>query len=282
MTDQSSKDIYSPADMREKAIRAAISKSQLSFFPLMLLSILAGAYIALGAVFSSVIALGMPGTWPYGIMKALQGLAFSLGLILVVIGGAELFTGNNLIVIAWLDKKISFNSLLRNWGIVFLGNFIGSIVIALLMIYSREYLVSNGELGKSILNLAALKLNYSFTRALVLGTLCNILVCLAVWLSYSGRSTSDKVLAIIFPISAFIAAGFEHSVANMYIIPVALMLQGIDPVFSANAGLTLSGLTWSSFFFANLLPVTLGNILGGSIFVGCSYFFALKPRSNSS
>jgi formate/nitrite transporter len=241
---------------------------------------LAGAYIAFGAVFSSVIALGMPGTWPYGIMKALQGLSFSLGLILVVVGGAELFTGNNLMVIAWLDKKINTLAVFRNWVIVFLGNFVGSIVIALLMIMSRQYLVSNGELGKSILELAILKTSYPFYRALVLGILCNILVCLAVWLSFSGRSTSDKILAIIFPISAFIAAGFEHSVANMYIIPAALFLQTIDPIFTANTGILSDSLTWSAFFINNLVPVTLGNIIGGALFVGFLYFFSLKSSSN--
>lgn len=279
MDDHVSRDIYSPTEMREKAILAGISKSKLPFGRLFLLSILAGAYIAFGAIFSSVIALGMPGTWPYGIMKALQGLAFSLGLILVIIGGAELFTGNNLMVIAWLDKKINSLAVFRNWGIVFLGNFLGSIVIALLLILSRQYLVSNGDLGKSIVNLAILKTSYPFFTALVLGILCNILVCLAVWLTYSGRTTSDKILAIIFPISVFIAAGFEHSVANMYIIPAALLLQDIDPVFTANTGLILDGLHWSSFLLKNLVPVTLGNIIGGALFVGFLYFFALKPSS---
>lgn len=279
MDNQMSKDILSPIEMREKVILSGILKNKLPFGQLLLLSILAGAYIAFGAVFSSVIALGMPGNWPYGIMKTLQGLAFSLGLILVVVGGAELFTGNNLMVIAWLDKKINSLAVIRNWSIVFLGNFIGSIGIALLLILSRQYLVSDGELGKSILNLATLKLSYPFYRALVLGVLCNIMVCLAVWLTYSGRSTIDKILAIIFPISFFIAAGFEHSVANMYIIPAALILQGIDPVFTANSGVIIDGLTWSSFFINNLAPVTLGNILGGTIFVGFLYFFSLKSSS---
>ncbi len=279
MDNQMSKDILSPIEMREKVILSGILKNKLPFGQLLLLSILAGAYIAFGAIFSSVIALGMPGNWPYGIMKTLQGLAFSLGLILVVVGGAELFTGNNLMVIAWLDKKINSLAVIRNWSIVFLGNFIGSIGIALLLILSRQYLVSDGELGKSILNLATLKLSYPFYRALVLGVLCNIMVCLAVWLTYSGRSTIDKILAIIFPISFFIAAGFEHSVANMYIIPAALILQGIDPVFTANSGVIIDGLTWSSFFINNLAPVTLGNILGGTLFVGFLYFFSLKSSS---
>lgn len=276
MSDQLSRDILSPKEMREKAIQSGITKSKISILELLILSVLAGAYIAFGAVFSSIIALGMPGVWPYGFMKALQGLAFSMGLILVVIGGAELFTGNNLMVMAWLDRKISGISILKNWGIVFVGNFIGSVLVAFLIIMSKEYLVSEGSLGKSIVSLAVLKVGYPFFKATVLGMLCNILVCLAVWLTYSGRSTIDKILAIIFPITAFIAAGFEHSVANMYIIPVALFLIKFDPAFVIQTGINTHNLTWTSFLVNNLIPVTIGNILGGALFVGFLYYFAYK------
>ncbi len=276
MSDQLSRDILSPKEMREKAIQSGITKSKISIPGLLILSVLAGAYIAFGAVFSSIIALGMPGVWPYGFMKALQGLAFSMGLILVVIGGAELFTGNNLMVMAWLDRKISGISILKNWGIVFIGNFIGSVLVAFLIILSKEYLVSEGSLGKSIVSLAVLKVGFPFFKALILGILCNILVCLAVWLTYSGRSTIDKILAIIFPITAFIAAGFEHSVANMYIIPVALFLIKFDPAFVSQTGIYTNNLTWTSFLVNNLIPVTIGNILGGALFVGFLYYFAYK------
>lgn len=276
MSDQLSRDILSPKEMREKAIQSGITKSKISIPGLLILSVLAGAYIAFGAVFSSIIALGMPGVWPYGFMKALQGLAFSMGLILVVIGGAELFTGNNLMVMAWLDRKISGISILKNWGIVFIGNFIGSVLVAFLIILSKEYLVSEGSLGKSIVSLAVLKVGFPFYKALILGILCNILVCLAVWLTYSGRSTIDKILAIIFPITAFIAAGFEHSVANMYIIPVALFLIKFDPAFVSQTGIYTNNLTWTSFLVNNLIPVTIGNILGGALFVGFLYYFAYK------
>ncbi len=280
MSNESPRDIYIPSEMREKAIQSGVAKSKLPLLPLTILSILAGIYIALGAVFSSIIALGMPGTWPYGLMKSLQGLAFSLGLILVIIGGAELFTGNNLMVIAWLDRKIKIGSILKNWGIVYLGNFVGSILIALLVIISKEYSVNDGALGKSIINLAVLKVSYPFLKAFTLGILCNLLVCLAVWLTYSGRSTIDKIIAIVFPISAFIAAGFEHSVANMYIIPAGLLLVKIDPSFVSHAAVDTSTLTWSSFFINNLFPVTLGNIIGGAFFVGFLYFFAYKKRED--
>jgi formate transporter len=279
MSNESLRDIYLPSEMREKAIQSAVAKSKLPLVSLFILSILAGIYIALGAVFSSIIALGMPGTWPYGLMKSLQGLAFSLGLILVIVGGAELFTGNNLMVMAWLDRKIGIGAILKNWGIVYIGNFVGSILIAILVIMSNEYSVNNGELGKSIINLAVLKVSYSFLKAFTLGILCNLLVCLAVWLTYSGRSTIDKVIAIVFPISAFIAAGFEHSVANMYIIPAGLFLSKFDPSFVAKAAIDTSSLTWPAFFINNLFPVTLGNIIGGAFFVGFLYFFAYKKWS---
>jgi formate transporter len=279
MSNESPRDIYLPSEMREKAIQSGVSKSKAPLLSLILLSILAGIYIALGAIFSSIIALGMPGTWPYGLMKSLQGLAFSLGLILVIIGGAELFTGNNLMVMAWLDRKIGIGAVLKNWGLVYVGNFVGSILIAFLVIMSKEYLVNDGALGKSIVNLAVLKVSYPFLKAFTLGALCNLLVCLAVWLTYSGRSTMDKIMAIVFPISAFIAAGFEHSVANMYIIPAGLLLSKFDPSFVTKAVIDTSTLTWSTFFLNNLFPVTLGNIIGGAFFVGFLYFFAYKKQS---
>lgn len=281
MTEQTTGEIFSPSEMYEKAIKSGVTKSRLPFKPLFFLAILAGAYIALGAVFSSIIALGMPGIWPYGIMKVLQGIAFSLGLILVVIGGAELFTGNNLMVIAWLERKITFLSMLRNWALVYIGNFAGSLIIAFLVILGSEYDASSGALGKSILSLAVLKVSYPFLKAFVLGILCNLLVCLAVWLTYSGRSTIDKIMAIIFPISAFIAAGFEHSVANMYIIPAGLLLKHFDPAFAAQAGIETSSLTWQAFFAGNLLPVTLGNIVGGAIFVGITYFLVFQKKDKT-
>jgi len=265
-----------PPQMLKRASDIGKSKARLQTLPLLLLSILAGVYIALGGVFSTVIATGMMGNSPYGIMKTLQGLVFSLGLILVVVGGAELFTGNMLMVIAWAGRKISLWQLLRNWGLVYLGNFIGSLLIAGLMILSRTYTFSSGELGNTMLTIANSKLNYSFTQALSLGILCNILVCLAVWLSYAAKNTTDKVLAVIFPITAFIAAGFEHCVANMYLIPVAILVQVFDPGFVTSTNLPASLLNWSDFIKNNLIPVTLGNILGGVFFVALSYFLVYK------
>jgi formate/nitrite transporter len=194
-------------------------------------------------------------------------------LILIVLAGAELFTGNNLIVMAWASRKVSTLALLRNWLIVYLGNFIGSLGTAGLVFLTRQYTAGHGLVGEAALSIAVGKLNLGFLQALAMGMLCNALVCLAVWLTYSARSVADKILAIVFPITAFVSAGFEHSVANMYFIPFGLMMKTFDPAFSAAHPLDLSSLTWSAFFLRNLLPVTLGNILGGSVMVAAMYWF---------
>jgi len=262
----------SPSDMLTTAANVGVNKANMSLTRLLLLSFLAGAYIAFGALFASVVATGMSGVWPYGFMKLLQGLVFSLGLILVVVAGAELFTGNNLMVISLLEKKISFARMLRNWLIVYLGNFLGSITVAVAVLVSQEYKAANGALGSVILSTANNKVHLGFPQALVLGILCNILVCLAVWLTYGAKTTTDKILSIVFPITFFVAAGFEHSVANMFSIPVGILLISFAPSFVSSLNLDLSGLTWNAFLVKNLLPVTIGNILGGSIFVGCIYF----------
>jgi formate transporter len=264
-------DLFSPQEIAARAADAGERKTHLNLLRLSLLSVLAGIYIAFGAVFSSVSITGMSGVWPYGFMKVTAGFTFSLGLILVVLSGAELFTGNSLMIISWMHRKITLAQLLGNWVIVFIGNFVGSLFIAALVLLGRLYTFSSGDLGKTMLTVANTKVQYDFVQALVLGVLCNILVCLAVWMAYSSRTTGGKILAIVFPIAAFIAAGFEHSVANMYIIPVALLVKAFDPPFVASLGLDLSALTWSNFLLRNLLPVTLGNILGGAGFVGLFY-----------
>lgn len=266
----------SPAEMLDIASNTGVKKANSSLLQLLLLSILAGVYIAFGALFASILGTGTSGVWPYGFVKLLQGLVFSLGLILVLIGGSELFTGNNLMIIAWLEKKIKLVQLMRNWTIVYVGNFIGSILIAFAVLFSREYLSANGSLGATSISTAISKVNYDFGQAIILGILCNVLVCLAVWLTYSAKSTTDKIFSIIFPITFFVAAGFEHSVANMYSIPVALLIKWLDPSFITSLNLDITQLTWSRFLFSNLLPVTIGNILGGSLFVGLIYFLVYR------
>lgn len=272
--------ILSPIEITQKAEDVGVEKSRLPLGKLILLSILAGAYIAFGAIFSAISVTGMSGVWPYGFTRVLAGVTFSVGLILVVIGGAELFTGNNLMIIAVMRKKITWGALLRNWFWVYLGNLVGSLIIALLVIGSKIYTANNGDLGKTMLTIANNKMHYSFWQAVILGILCNILVCLAVWLAYSSRSASGKILAIVFPITAFIAAGFEHSVANMYILSVGLFMEWLDPAFVAGLNLNLSSLTTQNALFLNLLPVTLGNIIGGAGFVG--FLYGLIYRSEKS
>lgn len=264
---------FTPAQMLEKASTAGIAKSKLDFWPMLLLAILAGMYIAFGGVFSTVVATGTMAAWPYGVVKLLQGIVFSTGLILVVVGGAELFTGNILLIIPLIQRKISITSMLRNWLVVYIGNFLGSIIVTIFVLLAGSHQFAGGMMGNTILTIADSKLHFSFLQATMLGVLCNILVCLAVWLSFSARNTSDKILAIIFPISAFIAAGFEHSVANMYLIPVGILLKTFDPAFVSNLGIDVLSLDWGIFLFDNLLPVTIGNIFGGGIFVALIYAY---------
>ena len=265
-------DSFLPPAMAQKAEDTGVRKANQPFIKIFLLSVLAGAFVALGGIFSTTILAGSSAL-PYGVARLLSGLAFCLGLILVVIGGAELFTGNNLIVMAWASRKVTTAALLRNWAIVYLGNFVGSLATALLMLLAKQYLSGGGSVGETALKIAASKTQLGFVQAVALGVLCNGLVCLAVWLTYSARTTGDKILAVLFPVSAFVAAGFEHSVANMYFIPFGLLIQQFDPAFVASLGdkVHLSGLTWGAFLL-NLLPVTIGNIIGGSGLVGAVYW----------
>jgi len=265
-------DALLPAEMAQRAEYVGVSKAEAPKLKTFALAILAGAFISLGAVFATTIAAGAAGQLTYGVTKLLVGLVFCLGLILVVVGGAELFTGNNLIVMAWASGKVSSRALARNWGIVYIGNFVGSIGTAMLMYLSKQYTFGSGSIGIVALSIANSKVSLAFGQAIVLGILCNILVCLAVWLTFSARSTIDKIAAIIFPISAFVAAGFEHSIANMYFIPIGLLIKTFDPGFVASTGLDLTNLTWNAFFIDNLLPVTVGNIIGGAFFVAAIYW----------
>ncbi len=260
-----------PPEMARRAEMLGERKASLAFTPMFMLAVLAGAFIALGAVFATTVAAGSSAL-PYGVAKLLIGLVFCLGLILVVVAGAELFTGNNLIVMAWASGRISTRALLRNWGIVYLGNFVGSLGTALLVLLSRQYTFGGGAVGTAALKIASGKVSLGFWQAMALGVLCNALVCLAVWMTFSARSTLDKIAAILFPITAFVAAGFEHSVANMYFISYGLLIKQFDPAFAAAAGLDLSRLTWGRFLAANLLPVTIGNIIGGAVLVAAIYW----------
>jgi formate/nitrite transporter len=223
---------------------------------------------------------------PYGVVRVITGLVFSTGLILVIVGGAELFTGNNLISMAFASGKVTVGGLLGNWVIVYVGNFVGSIITAAIVFLGKQYVFGGGSIGLTALNIGELKTGYGFIQAVALGIMCNALVCMAVWLCYSARSTTDKILAIIPPIACFVAAGFEHSIANMYFIPVALFIKyGGNPAFFEAIGKTpadFPNLTWNNFFIANLLPVTIGNIIGGAVMVGLVYWFVYLRKTTAA
>ncbi len=275
-------DALIPAEMAKKAETVGVAKVNLGPFRMFALAVLAGAFIAMGAVFMTIVTTGASGMLTYGVTRFLGGLAFCLGLILVVVAGAELFTGNNLIIMAWAGGKVSTAHLLRNWVIVYLGNFVGSILTAYGIFMSGQYLFSKGAVGLNALTIANAKTSLDFIPALFLGIFCNALVCLAVWLCMSARTTVDKIMAIIFPITAFVAAGFEHSIANMYFIPIGLFIKGGAPETFWTAiektPADFGAITWSNFFVANLLPVTIGNIIGGALMVGLVYWFIyLRP-----
>ena len=255
MPDIQNYDAYTPAEMARRVETVGVAKAHLPLLPLATLAVLAGAFIAFGALFFTVTVTGS--AFGFGPTRLLGGVAFSLGLILVVVGGAELFTGNALIVMAWADGKATLAELLRNWGVAYVGNFVGAVATAIAVWQSGVLAAAGGEVVRTAIAIAEAKAALSFAEAFVRGVLCNVLVCLAVWLTFSARRVAGKVLAIIFPITAFVALGFEHSIANMYLMPVG-MLAGAD------IGLPE--------FAANLLPVTLGNIVGGGVFVGLVYY----------
>jgi len=269
-------DALIPAEMARKAEQIGVKKAHLNVPNMFVLAVLAGAFVALGAVFTTTVVAGASAL-PFGIVRLLAGLVFSLGLILVVVGGAELFTGNNLVVMAWASGKVSLRLLLANWGIVYLGNFAGALATALLIYLSGQFTFGQGAVGAAALAAANAKVGLGFIQAIVLGIFCNALVCLAIWMSYSARTTTDRILAIVPPVTAFVAAGFEHSIANMYFVPVALLIKAGAPAsFWANIGKTAAdfpNLTWDRFLFNNLLPVTIGNIIGGALMVGAVYWF---------
>jgi formate/nitrite transporter len=275
-------DAYTPAQMAARVEKAGIVKGNLDFLSMYTLSVLAGAFIAFGAVLYTYVI--HDSSLSMGLTKLLGGMVFCLGLILVIVAGAELFTGNNLIVMACVSRRITIQRLLRNWIIVFCGNFAGSLVVVWLVSKSGQWTSSGTAVGVKALMIANGKVNLTFVEALSRGILCNILVCLAVWLCFSCRSVTDKVLAIIFPVTAFVAMGFEHSVANMYFIPAGLLLKQDPQVLSAAERILgqapeLSRLTVYGFLVRNLLPVTVGNIIGGGLLVGIIYWFVYLRRA---
>jgi formate transporter len=272
---------YSPPEVAQKAEAVGVTKGTRDILSTILLGILAGVFIGLGAMFCTVVTtdLGLG----FGLTKLLGGLSFCLGLILVVMAGAELFTGNCLIVMSWMSGRTSFAKLLRNWGLVYFANLLGALSLVGLMFYTYQWAFSGYGVGANALLIANSKVNLSFGSALARGILCNALVCLAIWLCFSARTVTGKILSILFPITAFVAAGFEHSIANMYFIPMGILLAN-QPAVLAATGVTVNGvanLTWAG-FIGNLVPVTIGNIIGGGILIGAVYWLAYLGRERSA
>ena len=265
-----------PATMAVRAEESGIKRASTDPTTLFVLSVLAGAFISFGAIFATTVSAGTAGL-PYGVVRLLSGLVFSTGLLLVIIGGAELFTGSNIIVMAWASRKVTTRALLLNWVVSFAGNFVGAIVTAALMFYTTQYTFGGGSVGLTAISTANAKTSLAFVPALTLGIMCNALVCLAVWMCFSARTNIDRVVSIIPPIAAFVAAGFEHCIANIYFIPMGLFIKaGAPDSFWRSVGKTAADfpeLTWGNFFVGNLLPVTIGNIIGGSIMVAAVYWF---------
>ena len=273
-------DPYTPRQMAARAATLGAAKAQLDTLSLFTLAVLAGAFIALGAQLATLVGVA-PG-FAFGPVRLLVGLAFSLGLVLVVIAGAELFTGNMLILIACLTGAVTTRALLRNWTIAYAGNFVGAAATAALVYLARQWALAGAQVGAAALTVAHAKLSLGFVEAVARGILGNALVCLAVWLCFSARSNVDKIVSIVFPITAFVAAGFEHSVANMYLGPVALLIRN-EPSAVLASGLgpeALARFTWGNFLVANLIPVTLGNVIGGAVMVAAVYWLVyLRPEA---
>lgn len=257
-------DAFSPREIAAKVETLGVGKARLPLGTMWMLAMLAGAFIGLGALYFTLVRSDP--TLGFAVAQVLGGLMFSLGLLLVVVAGAELFTGNNLLAMAWAAGRISMREVLRNWSVVCAGNLVGAAGLALLVFLSGHAQMNGGRIAETTMAIAVAKVELPFWSAFFRGVLCNVLVCMAVWMAIAGRSVVDKAVAIVFPVSAFVAAGFEHSIANMYFIPLGMLLQGAGVVDAGWPTLTLAG------FAGNLVPVILGNLVGGSVLVGLVYW----------
>ena len=258
-------DAYSPREIAARVQEVCLLKARLPFLQLAMLGVLAGGFIGLGSLYY-VIVVSDPAL-PHALQRVLGGVVFSLGLLLVVVAGAELFTGNNLLAMAWADGRLSTRDVLVNWAVVCAANFAGAAGLALVVLLSGHA----GQYAGTYLEIAAAKSSLPLAQAFFLGVLCNVLVCLAMWMVLAGRSVVDKFIAIVLPISAFVAAGFEHSIANMYFLPLAMMLQA-----SAGQAVEYAGL------WRNLVPVIAGNLVGGSVLVALVYYVIYRRGVDAS
>ncbi|MGE0037036.1 MAG: formate/nitrite transporter family protein [Xanthobacteraceae bacterium] len=274
-------DALLPPDMARACEAAGAAKAGRDAITLVALGVLAGAFIALGAMFATI-ALTGAADMPWGVARILAGLVFSLGLILVIVGGAELFTGDSLMVVACASRRIAVGALLRAWTLVYVGNIAGALGTAALVFLARQYGFGGGAVGETALAIAAAKAALPTVQLFFLAVLCNVLVCLAVWMSFGARSTTDKVMVIVPPVTAFVAAGFEHSIANVYLLPYGLAIKAwagpefwsaIGKTAAAYPDLALGGV------LHNIVVATVGNLVGGSLMVGAVYWFVyLRAR----
>jgi formate transporter len=262
-----------------------VKKARLDGATLFGLAVLGGAFVALGALFSTVVMAGAEDHIPYGVTRLLSGLTFSLGLVLVVVAGAQLFTSDCLMVMAWASGRLRFHEMIRVWSIVWSGNFVGALGTAVLVFLSGQYGFGHGSVGDTALYIASTKSALPMSQAFFLAILCNVLVCLAVWLSFGAKSVGDKILAVVFPVTAFVAAGFEHCVADMYFMPLGLLIERGAPesfwIDAARFGHVLRPISVPGFLM-NLAAVTLGNWIGGTVLVGTVYWFLYRRRAGLS
>lgn len=265
MADSFSMDAYSPQQIAERVDNIGVAKARLPLLSMAMLGMLAGAFIGLGALYYTLVI--SDSSLSFAVARVLGAVCFSLGLLLVVVAGAELFTGNNLLAMAWADGKVTTTEVLRNWAVVCTANFVGAAGLALLVFLSGHAGMNGGAVGQAYLKIAAAKSTLPISELFFRGVLCNVLVCMAVWMVLAGRTVVDKFVAILLPISAFVAAGFEHSIANMYFFPLALLLKESGAALPAGAEMiTVYAM------FRNLVPVIIGNIVGGSVLVALVYY----------
>ena len=281
---ESSLDELLPHQITEKAAVAAYKKASKAPLTAFYLAMMAGLFIGLAFVFYVTVTTG-GSSLPWGVKNFIGGLAFSMGLLLLVVVGGELFTSSTLTLIARASQSITTMQMLKNWAVVYFGNFVGSMFLVFLVFTAQMYMNDGGQWGLNVLHISTHKLGHTFPQAVALGMLCNIMVCLAVWMAFGAKSVTDKMFAVLLPVAMFVASGFEHSIANMFMVPSAIMIENFaGPEFWASIGHTaadFSDLTVSNFIFNNLIPVTIGNIIGGGVVIGVMHWMIyLRPAKN--
>lgn len=271
--------LFSPAEVAKNYINIGKGKVNTPISKMFLLAIMAGAFIAIGGISSTTVAVSIEQA---SLGKFIGACVFPGGLTMVLLAGSELFTGNNLLIIPLLEKEIALGGMLKNWVVVYLGNFVGSLLVAAGVVYGHNPLLFNNNLAVSILSTATGKCSLTFSDAVIRGILCNFLVCIAVWISFAAKDVVGKITGLFFPIMMFVLCGFEHSIANMYYICAGLLAKGVPQFAEAatEAGIDFSAISVSNMFTHNLIPVTIGNLIGGAICVGCTYWFVYLRKTD--